>query len=46
MGDCEIISLFYYIHIGDEFYDFNLKDKDLYHNQIKNTYILIKDKDL
>ena len=45
-GDCEIISLFYYIHIGDEFYDFKLKDKDLYHNQIKNTYILIKDKDL
>ena len=44
-GDCEIISLFYYIHIGDEFYDFKLKDKGLYHNQIKNKWDCIFDKE-
>tara|TARA_B100001059_G_scaffold109603_1_gene109663 strand:+ start:978 stop:1871 length:894 start_codon:yes stop_codon:yes gene_type:complete len=36
-GDCEIISYFYYIHIGDEFMDLNLKEKDIYNNSIPGT---------
>ena len=36
-GDCEIISLFYYIHIGDSFLDLDLKDKDIYSNALPKT---------
>ena len=36
-GDCEVISLFYYIHIGDEFLDLKLKKKGFYLNQLPKT---------
>lgn len=45
-GDCEIISLFYYIHIGDDFLDLDLINRNLYHNQLDNVYHCVKDKDL
>ena len=35
-GDCEIISMFYYLHIGDEFLDLDLINRNLYNNQIDN----------
>lgn len=36
-GDCEVISMFYYIHIGDEFLDLNLKNKNIYANALPGT---------
>jgi len=45
-GDCEIISLFYYLHIGEDFLDLDLRNKGLYHNQIDNKWDCIKDNDL
>lgn len=33
-GDCEVISMFYYLYLGEEFLDLNLKEKGLYHNKI------------
>ena len=41
-GDCEVISMFYYIHIGEEFLDLKLKDKDLYSNTLPNTKMIKK----
>ena len=34
--DCEIISMYYYLHIGDDFLDLDLINKNLYNNQIDN----------
>ena len=34
-GDCELISMFYYLYIGDEFADFDLKNKGYYSNKLK-----------
>jgi len=45
-GDCEVISLYYYLHIGDNFLDLDLRNKNLYHNQIDNKWNCICDKDL
>ena len=45
-GDCELISMFYYIHVGEEFLDLDLKNKDIYNNQIDNKWDCVKDKDL
>lgn len=45
-GDCELISMFYYLYIDTDFLDLDLKNKGLYHNQINNKCILIQDKDL
>lgn len=45
-GDCELISMFYYLHIGDEFADLDLINKNLYHNQMPNFGGMIKDKDM
>jgi len=45
-GDCELISIFYYLHIGEEFLNLNLKDKGLYHDQIDEKWDCIHDKDL
>ena len=36
-GDCEVISLFYYLHVGDTFLDLNLKEKDIYLNAMPKT---------
>lgn len=44
-GDCEVISLYYYLHIGDEFLDLKLKEKEFYHNQIDNKWDCIFDKE-
>jgi len=45
-GDCELISMFYYLHIGTEFLDLDLRKKGVYHNQIDNKWDCIKDKDI
>jgi len=45
-GDCEVFSLFYYLHLGNNFLDLDLRNKDLYHSQIDNNSYIIKDKDL
>ena len=42
-GDCETISMFYYLYIGDEFLDMDLINKKLYHNQIDKKWDKIKD---
>jgi hypothetical protein len=39
-GDCEVISMFYYIHIGSEFLDLDLKNKNLYHNALPGTTMI------
>lgn len=36
-GDCEVISFFYYIHIGESFFDLNLKEKGIYLNALPGT---------
>ena len=41
--DCEIITLFYYLHVGQEFLNFGLVDKDLYCDQIDNKYNCVFD---
>lgn len=41
-GDCEVISLFYYLYIGESFLDLNLKEKKLYHNQIDHKWDCIR----
>lgn len=45
-GDCELISMYYYLHIGEEFLDLDLKNKDLYNNNMPNFGGLIRDNDL
>lgn len=45
-GDCEIISIFYYLHIGEDFLDLDLKNKNMYTGQIDDKWNLVKDKDL
>ena len=45
-GDCEIISMFYYLHIGDDFLDLDLRNKNLYHNQIGNKWDCVRDLDI
>ena len=45
-GDCEIISMFYYIYIDSEFLDLKLKEKGLYDNQLLNFGGMVKDLDL
>jgi hypothetical protein len=45
-GDCELISMYYYLHIGEEFLDLDLKNKDLYNNNMPNFGGLIRDDDL
>ena len=45
-GDCEIISMFYYLHIGDTYLDLDLRTKELYHNQINNNWNCVEDTDL
>ena len=39
-GDCEVISLFYYIHIGESFLDLDLKNKGIYLNQLPNVTMI------
>ena len=39
-GDCEVISLFYYIHIGETFLDLDLKNKGIYLNQLPNVTMI------
>ena len=36
-GDCEVISFFYYIHMGESFFDLNLKEKGIYLNALPGT---------
>lgn len=36
-GDCEVISFFYYIHMGESFLDLNLKEKGIYLNALPGT---------
>lgn len=45
-GDCEVISMYYYLHIGDEFLDLDLRNQNLYHNQMPNFGGAINDNDL
>lgn len=45
-GDCEVISMYYYLFIGPEFLNLNLKEKGLYHDQIDNNFICVYDKDI
>ena len=39
-GDCEVISMFYYIHIGDSFLDLDLKNQDIYVNALPETNMI------
>jgi hypothetical protein len=41
-GDCEVISMFYYIHMGDSFLDLELKKKNIYANTLPNTKMIKK----
>jgi hypothetical protein len=36
-GDTEIMTLFYYIHIGESFFDLDLKNKGFYSNSLPGT---------
>ena len=45
-GDNDLISMFYYLHLGDNFMDLKLKKKNLYNNQIDNKWDCVFDKDL
>jgi len=42
-GDCELISMFYYLYIGEEFLDLDLINRNLYNNQINNKWHTIRD---
>ena len=39
-GDCEVISFFYYIYLGDSFCDLDLKEKGFYSNALPNTQMI------
>ena len=43
-GDCEVQSFYYYMHIGGDFMDLDLRTKGLYHNQINNQWDSIQDR--
>ena len=45
-GDCEVQSFYYYLHVGDEFMDLDLRTKNLYHNQINNQWNCVQDGDV
>ena len=45
-GDCEIMTMFYYLHLGEEFVDLNLQDKGLYKKQLPTGVGFIHDADL
>ena len=45
-GDCEIISMFYYLHTGEEYLDLDLRTKGLYHDQIGNKWDCVRDLDI
>ena len=42
-GDCEVQSFYYYMHVGDEFMDLDLRTKNLYHNQIYGQWDCVED---
>ena len=38
--DCEVITLYAYIHLDNPLINFNLKEKNLYFNQLPNTKVI------
>jgi len=45
-GDCEVQSMYYYLHIGGDFMDLDLRNRGLYHNQINNRWDCVQDGDI
>jgi hypothetical protein len=39
-GDCEVQSMYYYLHLGEEYMDLDLIDKGLYSNHLPSTNMI------